>query len=109
MSELLRKWRRAGYRLDLFYTGKRDEYGKHILSYCFFDKGKLIFEGDDFHCSPLDPIDSLQAVYTLLSFLSLKPGDTDAEYFDTYTPHQLEWANGNRCEELSCMIPDKYR
>lgn len=109
MSELLRKWSKNGYRLELYDLGKRDNYGHAMLGYKFYDKEELIFAGNDFGASPLHPIDSLYTVYALLDFLSLKPVDTDAEYFDTYTPRQLEWANGNRCEELSCMIPDKYR
>lgn len=28
----------------------------------------------------------------LLGFLALRPGDTDAEYFERYTPEQLDFA-----------------
>jgi hypothetical protein len=51
-------------------------------------------------------IDSLDAVYGLLSFLSLSPGDHDREYFDEYTPKQLAWAQSIRCEELQMMVYD---
>lgn len=37
----------------------------------------------------------------LLGFLTLRPGDTDREYFDKYTPAQLEYAN-QHAETLPC-------
>ncbi|MFC5829534.1 hypothetical protein [Nonomuraea insulae] len=37
---------------------------------------------------------------TVLSFLTLRPGDTDAEYFDDYSRAQLAWRDGF-AEELS--------
>lgn len=103
----LRTWRKYDFHLRLYDTYRRDEYGKHILAYQFFDQGKLIFEGQDFHCSPMHPIDSLDAAYSLLSFLALQPGNTDEEYFEYYTPEQLAWAEA-RGEELYSAIPDKY-
>lgn len=81
-----------GFCLDLFDTHQTDRYGKSVLAYHFYHKGKLIFEGEDFHCSPCHAIDSDATVGGLLAFLSLKPGDTDDEYFDSYTTEQLVWA-----------------
>lgn len=82
------------FTLNTWDTGRRDEHGKSILSYQFQDgKGNLLFEGDDFHCSPMHAIDSDECVRSLLGFLVLRPGDTDLEYFDNYTPEQLDFAN----------------
>ena len=39
----------------------------------------------------------------LLAFLSLKPGDTDPEYFEGYTPEQLEFAR-QEGESLSLLV-----
>lgn len=117
-----------GFRLELFDTGKQDSYGKQILAYEFYDQMAYpIFEGDlsfgfhqrmpsrgpkrlndnepvfaaaDFHCSPLHCTDSDACIGALLSFLSLKPGDTDKEYFDDYTPEQMAWCL-ERAETLS--------
>ena len=36
----------------------------------------------------------------ILGFLSLRPGDTDPEYFDSYSDEQLRWAQ-TYGEELS--------
>jgi hypothetical protein len=52
---------------------------------------RTLFEGEDFCCSPLHAIDSDETVGALLGFLTLRPGDTDAEYFADYTPQQLEF------------------
>ena len=37
-------------------------------------------------------MDADATVAGLLAFLSLKPGDTDPEYFEGYTPEQLAFA-----------------
>jgi hypothetical protein len=88
----LRTWKAEGYRLELFDTLAVDRYGKSVLAYRFFHRGRLIFEGADFHCSPLHAIDADAALASLLTFLSVRPGDTDPEYFEGYTPEQLAFA-----------------
>jgi len=59
-----------------------------------------IFDGSDFHCSPLHAIDSLETMRACLSFLTTRPGDTDKEYFENYTEAQMEFANSSDCEQL---------
>jgi hypothetical protein len=100
--ECIRTWRAGRFQLDLFDTGSCDSRGQTRLAYTFRDNGNVIFEGDDFAGSPLHADDSEETVAALLSFLSLRPGDTDREYFDRYTPEQLEWAQQNG-EELSLL------
>jgi hypothetical protein len=96
--DLIRVWRRDGFTLKLWDTRRVDRYGKPILAYKLFDGGSLIFKGEDFHCSPLHAIDSLDTVEGLLAFLTLRPGDTDPEYFASYSPRQMAWCRGVRCE-----------
>lgn len=48
----------------------------------------VLFEGDDFRPSPMHAIDSDATVRALMGFLTLRPGDTDADYFDAYTDTQ---------------------
>lgn len=92
-EDLLRDVDIDGYHLKMWDTNKTGQYGKSILGYEFFDRdGKLLFTGEDFSPSPMDAIDSDDAVRTLLSFLTLRPGDTDDEYFADYTPEQMEFA-----------------
>jgi hypothetical protein len=81
-----------GYRLELYDTYRQHRYGQELLAYQFFHKDKLIFDGADFGCSPMDAIDSDRCIAGLLSFLSLRPGDTDPEYFANYTETQHEFA-----------------
>lgn len=90
-SELIRTWKRGDFRLKLYDTFTTRN-GKSILGYEFYHKKVLIFEGADYGCSPCHAVDSDDAVAALLCFLSLRPGDTDREYFDDYTPSQLAFA-----------------
>ena len=58
------------------------------------DKTSTLFDGVDFCCSPLSAIDSDDTVAAVMGFLTLRPGDTDEEYFDDYTDTQRQY-----CEE----------
>jgi len=83
------------HRLTIWDTYRTDTLGKSILGYRLLDRvGNVIFEGEDFCCSPLHAIDSDDALAGLLTFLSLQPGDTDDEYFEDYTDEQLEYVAG---------------
>jgi hypothetical protein len=68
--------------------------------------GVAVFCGRDFetpdHWTHIEPTHALAG---LLGFLSLRPGDTDAEYFDSYSPSQMEWAE-TYAEELSGVVSD---
>jgi len=70
--ELIKTWRKDGFTLRLWDTHKRNYGGKSVLRYEFKDGRKVIFEGSDFGCSPCHAIDSLECVYSMLGFLSLK-------------------------------------
>lgn len=100
-NEHLKTWRRDGFSLSLWQTGRTDRWGKSILAYQLSDHGTVIFTGSDYHCSPMHAIDSDEAAEGLLAFLSLRDGDTDDEYFAAYTPTQLAFRDSSRCEELS--------
>jgi hypothetical protein len=81
-----------GFRLELYDLNTRDRDGKWTLGYEFYHHDALIFEGEDFYASPLHAVDSDATVAGLLTFLSLRPGDTDPDYFADYTEEQLAWA-----------------
>ena len=102
--DFLRRWSKGGFTLYLFETGKRKSTGQEILRYVFKDRGKTIFEGADFGASPLHAIDSDDAVYSLLNFLSMGVHDTDADYFASYTPAQIAWRDSSRREELAMLV-----
>jgi hypothetical protein len=84
-----------GWRIRSYYAGFDSFSGKTRIGYTFgraFDTEAPLFEGEDFYASPLHADDSDEAVRALLGFLTLRPGDTDAEYFEGYTPEQLAFS-----------------
>lgn len=98
--EHIRRWEEGDFTLDLYDTYGWTGGGKSRLAYELRHQGEIVFEGNDFGCSPLHAVDSDATVAALLTFLSLRPGDTDADYFDSYTAKQLDWACRHG-EELS--------
>lgn len=105
IAEHIRTWTAEDFRLDLYATDQRDHRGQTRLAYAFYHANKLVFSGCDFCGSPLHADDSDETLATLLTFLSLRPGDTDREYFDAYTPEQMEFAQQHG-EQLSLYSLD---
>lgn len=101
LLELLRTWQADDFRLDLYYNGT--DWGRVRMAYEFSDAGRLIFSGENFYPSPLHAYDGDEAIAALLGFLALRPGDTDREYFQAYTPEQLAWVDA-RAEALAETI-----
>jgi len=98
------------YLLEMCATGGTDNRGCETVAYRLQRNltDKPIFLGADFHGSPLHATDSDESVVALMGFLTLRPGDTDSEYFESYTPEQLEWAE-TEAEELSCAVTEWAR
>ena len=94
------------FTLTTYDAGRRYD-GKNGLAYTLRSEGKTIFEGDDFGCSPFDAIDSDGAIADLMGFLTLRPGDTDSEYFDNYTAEQLAFCSAH-AEALSCEVYSRF-
>jgi hypothetical protein len=76
-------------------------------------KGKLLFSGKDFSPSPIHfPIrgysDTLGkwALYSLLGFLTLQPGNVDKEYFKGYTKEQFDFLASNDAECIRLALND---
>lgn len=67
----------------------------------------VLFTGEDFAGSPMHADDSDQCVASLLGFLTLRPGDTDREYFDNYTPAQLAYCDAH-AETLGAEIYARF-
>lgn len=88
---------RLGYRLvmqDYFPDGRR----MHPWT---------IFEGEDFGCSPMHAIDSDETIKAIMGFLTLRPGDTDPDYFADYTPEQLDYC-AQHAEALACEVMARF-
>ena len=73
------------------YTLRQIEAGKAPVT---------IFAGFDYGCAPSHSIDGDASVEGLMSFLTLRPGDTDAEYFENYTDAQRTFCDAH-AEALS--------
>ena len=114
-----RKGTGPAFRLVTWDTGRTGYGGKHLVGYRLSESvGEpnavgnyaaytVLFDGEDFGCSPLHCIDSDQAVASVMVFLTLRPGDTDAEYFEGYTKRQLEFCS-QHAEALSACVTDRF-
>lgn len=97
-----------GFRLNLYDTGKTcPEDGKTLIAYRFWHKLRLIFQGADIWVPPTQTIDGDETVRTVLTFLSLRPGDTDREFFDYYTAAQLRWVDEHAQTLSLYTIPEE--
>ncbi len=98
----------ARYRLQLWDTHHRDNGGRcrTVLAYRLARHATcapcavVVFEGCDFRCSALHADGSDSTLRSLLTFLTLQRGDTDADYFDEYDAEQLAFRDGDECEML---------
>jgi hypothetical protein len=97
------------YDLRIWDSGRTDHMGKTILRYEFRDpRGYMLFSGSDFGCSPMDAIDSDETIGALLGFLTLRPGDTDREYFASYTRDQMAFAESSDAEYLQMYVYERF-
>jgi hypothetical protein len=108
-TRLTLMWRiDADHILEIGGDGRTSD-GRIRYFYRLSSKGRAIFEGRDF-CSGsgADPNAGTlaQAARYLLGFLTMRPGDVEADYFQEYTPHQLSWRDGF-AEELSIYAQDR--
>ena len=79
------------------YTLRQHDHGKTVV----------IFEGRDFRPSPLHAWDSDETVAAIMSFLTLRVGDTDREYFENYTAEQMEFRD-THAESLACEVYSRF-
>ena len=86
--------------------------GRAKYAYEFYVNNNLLFSGEDYSPSPLYPLKdnydllSAHAIYELLSFLTLKPGDTDSEYFELYSAAQFKFVDSNIADEIRLILSD---
>lgn len=99
------------FTLRLYDTGRVDWRGSSVLAYELSQRAwrhrTILFSGDDFSHSPLHASDSDDSIAALMGFLTLRPGDTDSEYFSEYTPEQLAFCE-EHAETLSSYVSTRY-
>lgn len=101
--------RSGGYTVNLQETNRRATTGQIKTKYSLVSPdGTVIFSGNDLGCSPMHAPESRENAIALLGFLTVKPGDTDEDYFKDYTPEQLAWCQSDDCEDLSIFTDEDY-
>lgn len=105
MKDILRHVRLGdtGFSLITWAAASRYEGGfeRHYIGYEFRDpQDVVIFQGEDYGVGMGSSTDDDASLRGLLGFLTLRPGDTDSEYFRSYTPAQLDFCR-THAEELS--------
>ena len=87
------------FELHIWATDQTDSRGQTYIGYTLRmrpQKGAKaieLFSGSDFAGSPLHSDDSDETIASLMTFLTLRPGDTDKEYFSNYTELQLDYCS----------------
>lgn len=98
-------WEQDGFRVEIGPPSlDRDEYGKPHYCTRLYDGGRLIFDWCDLYSlNPMGP----KLLDDALFFFTLTPdtGVSD-EYYDRYTPAQIAWRDGPRCEALALILSD---
>lgn len=97
------------FTLTMYATDRYDGRNGYYIAYKLTatQHARPIFEGDDYSPSPMDATDSDASVRALMGFLTLRPGDTDDEYFDRYTPAQLAFAEAH-AESLDAEVETRF-
>jgi hypothetical protein len=76
------------------------------VCYNLYDKhGKVIFNGADIFLGCGHEVLKVATFKTVMGFLTLRLGDTDKDYFDEYTPAQIEFRD-THAEYLSLLALD---
>jgi hypothetical protein len=87
---------------------RREPGGRISYTYQLLHVGRTIFGGRDF-CTGFsaEPIAETltHAATSLLGFLTLRPGDVEADYFEGYTSEQIAWRD-EFAEHLSIYTQD---
>jgi hypothetical protein len=83
------------FRLIIWDAGVTQD-GRNLVGYRLSEVGgEVLFTGEDFSPSPHIAIDADEVIACLVGFLTLKPGDTDPDYFAKYTQAQLDFAHAH--------------
>jgi hypothetical protein len=101
----------TGHTLRTWDTGRTKGTGmmaRTRIGYELRDPaGTVLFRGDDFGPSPMHADDSDETLRGLLGFLTLRPGDTDRDYFADYTPAQRAFSESWDCEYLAFLYSEE--
>jgi hypothetical protein len=112
------KGRGPVFEVALWDTGRTEHrvgrYSCPVLGYRLVQRrheagrgGAVVFEGEDFGVGCMTAIDSDEALASLMGFLTLRPGDTDAEHFEGYSEGQLDFCE-HHAEALAYAVDSRF-
>ena len=117
--DILRRCRFTPYRkgtgptfsLVTWDAHKRDHLGKDMIGYelRMHESGitTILFTDEDIDNSPMHCLDSDASVAGVMHFLTLRPGDTDAEFFANDSEIAKDY-RASHAEALSCAVFDRF-
>jgi hypothetical protein len=94
------------FKLEIEDTCESDSDGKPKVSYTLYNSAnEIIFSGSDIYAPCGSEVLTVATFKTVMGFLTLRLGDTDKDYFDEYTPAQIEFRD-THAEYLSLLALD---
>lgn len=105
-----RKGAGPAFTLTMWDAGTTDGRGSTTIRYrlTMRENGKtiILFNAADYHGSPAVAIDSDENAAGLMGFLTLRPGDTDSEFFADDSA-EVRAYRGQHAEALSLEVMDR--
>jgi hypothetical protein len=92
------------FTLSLARIGGFERRQKWVYDFRRAGDPVALFSGTDFSTPLGTSVEG--ATKGVMGFLTLRPGDTDAEYFEAYSDAQREWADSSECEHLAYEVSD---
>lgn len=96
------------FTLRLYWAGQCDDAGRCVLGYKLTSERKVIFQGADYCAHVRHSLETDRSIVDgIMGFLTLRPGDTDDDYFAAYTPEQRAYCDAH-AESLSCEAMTRF-
>lgn len=73
------------------WTSGWDSAGRVKLTCEVKHGSEVIFPAGQLYCALHGTSDGIKAKECVMSLVAMRPGDTDADYFASYTPEQIAW------------------
>jgi hypothetical protein len=91
------------------YEGPVQQPYGHTTIFCELRAPGVIFSRDEFYIGVPrgEVLDSKYSKAMVMSLFAMKPGDTDDEFFEHYSPEQLEFVEEHG-EEISLISAERY-
>lgn len=102
VNDLMLQFADNGLIVSIFWSGG------NYCSYIFEKNGVELDRSDDFKPSSMHNIDDIESMISLIGFLTIRPGDTDEDYFRNHSKEFMQWlqADDYECENLRLKLYD---